>query len=215
MTDQREIRKISILLFDGFDELDAVGPYEVLSRAAREVKGLSVELVTLEPQDEVVASYGLRLRPDGILPASVDLLVVPGGGWHSSSSGPSVRREYERGALPERLLELHRSGTVVAAVCTGAMLLAAAGLTEGRPAVTHHGAIEDLRVSGARVMEEARVVDDGELLSAGGVTSGIDLALYIVEREWGAELADRISYEMEYERRGPVHGRREDESKDV
>ena len=84
------------------------------------------------------------------------------------------------------------------------MLVAAAGLLTGRPAVTHHGALEDLAATGAQVVD-ARVVDDGDIVSAGGVTSGIDLALHIVERELGAETAAAVAREMEHDRRGPVH----------
>jgi transcriptional regulator GlxA family with amidase domain len=88
------------------------------------------------------------------------------------------------------------------------MLLAEAGVTDGRRAVTHAGAIDELRDSGAEVVD-ARVVDDGDLLSAGGVTSGIDLALYVVEREFGREVADRVATVIEYERRYEVAGREE------
>jgi transcriptional regulator GlxA family with amidase domain len=91
----------------------------------------------------------------------------------------------------------------MASVCTGAMLLAAAGITDGRPATTHHTALDDLRASGAEVIE-ARVVDDGDLMTAAGITSGIDLALYIVEQEAGVEIAEKVADEIEYERRFEV-----------
>jgi transcriptional regulator GlxA family with amidase domain len=83
------------------------------------------------------------------------------------------------------------------------MLLAAAGVTAGRPAITHRSAIEDLRASGA-VIVPARVVDDGDIVTAGGVTSGLDLALWLVERWFGSPLADGVAGAMEHERRGPV-----------
>lgn len=196
--------RAGILLFDGFDELDAIGPYEVLQNAARFGADLEVRLVTLHPQEEVVASHGLRVRPDGVLEDGVDLLIVPGGGW-STRAERSVRAEAERGELPEVIAKRHSAGATVAAVCTGAMLLSAAGITAGLPAVTHRSAVEDLSRSGAEVIEAARVVDAGDVLTAGGVTSGLDLALYIVEREWSAQLANRIEREMEYERRGEVY----------
>jgi transcriptional regulator GlxA family with amidase domain len=91
----------------------------------------------------------------------------------------------------------------VASVCTGALLLAAAGLVDGRPAITHHGAIDDLRAAGATVVR-ARVVDDGDLVTAGGVTSGLDLVLHLVERHFGAAAALAAEHELEYERRGTV-----------
>jgi transcriptional regulator GlxA family with amidase domain len=84
------------------------------------------------------------------------------------------------------------------------MLVAAAGLLNGRPAITHHAAIDDLREAGATVIEDARVVDDGDLLSAGGVTSGIDLALWIVERELGDRAAEAAARALEHVRVGAV-----------
>jgi transcriptional regulator GlxA family with amidase domain len=83
------------------------------------------------------------------------------------------------------------------------MLLAAAGLLEGRPAITHHGAIADLEVAGARVVH-ARVVDDGDIVTAGGVTSGLDLVLHLAERLFGSDAALAAERELEYERRGTV-----------
>jgi len=91
----------------------------------------------------------------------------------------------------------------VATVCTGAMLATAAGLTRGRPAITHRSAVEELRAAGAQVVE-ARVVDDGDLVTAGGVTSGIDLALWLVERHFGAKLAEAVAAEIEHPRHGEV-----------
>jgi transcriptional regulator GlxA family with amidase domain len=83
------------------------------------------------------------------------------------------------------------------------MIVAAAGLFKGRPGTTHHAALEDLARAGASLVEE-RVVDAGDLISAGGVTSGIDLALWLVEREWGRELADAIAVQIEHHRVGDV-----------
>jgi transcriptional regulator GlxA family with amidase domain len=84
------------------------------------------------------------------------------------------------------------------------MLLSAAGITRGRPATTHHLAIDALREEGAEVVED-RVVDDGDLVTSGGVTSGIDMALWLVERHFGRELADGIARGIEHERRGGVY----------
>lgn len=192
--------RIGIVLFDGFDELDAIGPYEVLRNA-----GLDVQLVTRVAASRVTASHGLMVEPHGVLDESFDLVVVPGGGYGERAE-VGAWGEIQRGDLPQALRRLHEGGTPVASVCTGGMLLSAAGITRGRPAVTHHDAIDDLREQGAEVIEE-RVVDDGDLLTAGGVTSGIDLALWIVERELGAEAAAAVAREMEHERRGGVYRR--------
>jgi transcriptional regulator GlxA family with amidase domain len=196
--------RIAVVVFDGFDELDAIGPLEVLRNAAAMGDvDLQVELVTLDGGAEVTGSHGLRVGPDGRLdPDRTDLLVVPGGGWNDR--GPrGAWAEAERGELPAAIAAAHRAGAGVATVCTGAMLATAAGITRGRPAVTHHGALQDLRSAGARVVE-ARVVDDGDLVTAGGVTSGIDLALWLVERHFGAELAEAVAAEIEHPRSGEV-----------
>ncbi len=94
----------------------------------------------------------------------------------------------------------HALGAKIASVCTGAMLLAAAGLLHGRAATTHHDALDDLRATGADVIDDARVVDDGEIITAAGVTSGIDLALWIIERELGATAAEATARSLAYPR---------------
>ena len=190
--------KISIVVFDGVDEIDFVGPYEVLRRAAKLVPGLDVRLATLEPQAQVTAANGLRFLPDETLEGAVDLLIVPGGGW-AARAEKSIRQEIERGVLPERIRSAHSQGATIAGICTGAMAVAAAGLLRGRPAITHRSAVDDLRSLGARITE-ARVVDDGDVVTCGGVASSLDLALWMVERLWGAELAARIAGAIEYQR---------------
>jgi transcriptional regulator GlxA family with amidase domain len=192
------MEKIEIVLFDGFDELDALGPFEVLSNARFDVR-----LVTYDESVTVLGSHGAMLVPHGALSEDADLVLVPGGGWNDRSEH-GARAEVERGDLPRRLAALHAADTPLAAVCTGGMLLAAAGVLEGRAATTHHGALDDLRASGADVVD-ARVVDDGDVLTCGGVTSGLDLALWLVERERGPRIADAVAREMEHERRGSVH----------
>ena len=196
--------RIQIVLFDGFDELDALAPYEVLRRAEEMGAEMQTDLVTLAPTEEIAGFYHLRVRPDGRLgePERPDVLIVPGGGWNHR--GPrGARHETEIGELPAALRRLHDDGTILAAVCTGAMLLARAGLLVGRPATTHHVALEELRAEGAELVE-ARVVDDGDVITAGGVTSGHDLALWLVERFSGPRLAAAVERRMEYERRGTV-----------
>jgi len=221
---------VDILLYDGFDELDGIGPYEVFDYAleyaaetASEGAGDAesggstsaerpgrVRYVTLAERERVTASHGTRVGVDGALPdpaggGAPDLLVVPGGGWTARNEDASAWAEARKGDVPRALGEYHAAGVRTAAVCTGAMLLAEAGVTDGRRAVTHASAIDELRDSGATVVD-ARVVDDGDLLTAGGVTSGLDLALYLVEREFGGEIAERVATVIEYERRYEVAG---------
>lgn len=108
-----------------------------------------------------------------------------------------MRAEIERGMLPRRIAELHAQGTTIAGVCTGAMAIRAAGLLGGRPATTHHAALNDLRAAGAQ-LTEARVVDDGDIVTCGGVTSSLDLALWLVKCVWGDEMAKAIARQIEY-----------------
>lgn len=197
--------RIEIALFEGFDEVDAIGPFEVLSNAADAVEDLRVELVGAHGPGEILAAHGMRVVCERGLGESADLVLVPGGGWNASDSvALGARREHDDGRLPARLAALHAGGTVMTSVCTGAMLLAGAGITDGRPATTHRADLDDLRATGALVDDVARVVDDGDLVTCGGVTSGLDLAFHLVEREWGAGLAAEIAELMEHERRGPV-----------
>ena len=190
---------IDILLFDGFDELDAVGPYEVLASARDLGAPISVALAGVEGEDPVTAAHGLRILPDHAAgDRRPDMVLVPGGGWNTR--GPlGARAQVERGVLPRRLAEWHAGGIAVATVCTGALIAGAAGLLRGRPATTHHENLEDLAAMGAEVVA-GRVVDDGDVISAGGVTSGLDLALALVERVAGREIADRVAIDIEYAR---------------
>jgi len=186
---------LEILLYDGFDELDAIGPYEVLRNGAQEGADLSTRLVTLEPREAVAASHGLRVGVDGTL-GSPDVVLVPGGGWGDRAAA-SAWAEYDRGAIPEALADLHGRGATVATVCTGGMLAAGAGILDGRPATTHHVAHDDLREVAEFV--DARVDDDGDVITCGGVTSGLDLAFHFLAREFGEELRDRVARRMEYD----------------
>jgi transcriptional regulator GlxA family with amidase domain len=196
--------RIDIVVFDGFDELDAIAPFEVLQNAAEGGAGFSVRLVSWTGQWEAVGAHGLRVAVEAVDAQAErpDMVIVPGGGWVSRNS-VGARGEVERGVIPQRLAELHQAGTSIAAVCTGAMIVASAGLLNGRAAITHQGAIDDLRAAGAKIVSE-RVVDDGEIITAGGVTSGLDLALWLVERFAGPQAARAVEREMEFERRGEV-----------
>ena len=114
---------------------------------------------------------------------------MPGGGLLDGSP-TGVLAEIERGAIPAALARCTRAGVAIASVCTGALLLGAAGLLAGRPATTNRLALDRLRETGAEVIDE-RVVDDGDILTAQGVTAGMDLALWLVERERGRGVRGR------------------------
>ena len=194
-----------VLLYPGFDELDALAPWEILSGLAEGLPGAhSAALVTLDGTGPVTASHGAILHPHAALAERPDVLVVPGGGWSARDGRPGAWATAQDDAVLSAIAGRHARGSVIASVCTGAMLLSAAGLLRGRPATTHHSALADLRAAGADVVEGARVVDDGDVISAGGVTSGLDLALWLLERFVGPQAAILAERELEYERRGTV-----------
>lgn len=192
------MQTIDIVLYDGFDEVDAIAPFEVLVNG-----GFTVRLVTLDGARPVRGSHGAVVEAEGVLESDADLVLVPGGGWNDRAERGAFG-EVQRGDLPRRLAELHAAGTPLASVCTGGMILAAAGVLDGRHATTHRSALEELRATPGVTAVEDRVVDTGDVLTCGGVTSGLDLALHLVEREKGADAAQLVANEMEHERRGRV-----------
>jgi transcriptional regulator GlxA family with amidase domain len=188
--------RIEIVVFDGVDELDVFGPFGVLA-----VAGFEVELVTAERPGTVTSRSGVQLQVAGVL-GRADGVVVPGGGWLNRAPA-GTWAEARRGVLPARLAELAPSVRWVASVCTGALLLAEAGLLTGRRATTNRAAYEELRAFGVTVVEQ-RVVDDGDRITAGALTSGLDLGLWLTERELGAERANQVAATIEYP--AHVHG---------
>jgi transcriptional regulator GlxA family with amidase domain len=202
-----------IVLFDGFDPLDAIAPFEVLAAGSEAVGGeLEVELVSAEgPRPVVSGTRGMVLNATAQLdPAKPGYVIVPG------ASGPVDGDPDEIDTIPVLLARLGETAAVplirqamanpdvtVATVCGGSLALAMAGLLEGRHAVTHHLGTDVLDATGVNVVR-ARVVDDGDLVTAGGVTSGLDLALYLLERSYGARVALAVESLFAYERRGTV-----------
>jgi transcriptional regulator GlxA family with amidase domain len=209
---------VQFVLFDGFDPLDVVAPYEVFAAAALLADGaVTPELVSAEGAREVPSgtpSLALRAtgRPD---PARADLIVLPGavGDLRDDDELTDEEREATIPAILGRTLStglpalmadaLGREDLTVATVCGGSLILAMAGLIEGRNATTHHLGMDLLEATGA-VPVDARVVDDGDLVTAAGVTSGLDLALYLLERETGPRIAHAVERLFAYERRGTV-----------
>jgi len=188
--------RIEIVVFDGFDEIDAIGPFEVLSSA-----GFDVTLVGVEKAGIVVSQRGVRLDVAAAL-GTPEGVIVPGGGWLDRAPEGSWAQA-QRGTLAAKLLLASASAHWLASVCTGGMLLATAGLLTGRFATTNRNALEEFRPFVGTVIDE-RVVDDGDRITAAALTAGLDLGLWITERELGTEAADRVSVSLEYPRQGRV-----------
>lgn len=200
-----------IVLFDGFDPMDVIAPFEVLSAGGDASGGqLTVELVSAEGAREVTGGTGsLALRATARLdPHRAGIIVVPG------ASGPVdgdpeqidtipvlLSRVGQTDVIPLMEQALAHPDVLVTTVCGGSLALAMAGLLVGRNAVTHTLGNDVLEATGVNVIR-ARVVDNGDLITAGGVTSGLDLGLYILERELGPQIAADVETLFEYERRG-------------
>ncbi|MEU8781979.1 DJ-1/PfpI family protein [Streptomyces sp. NPDC048637] len=191
--------RVHTVLYDGVEEQDFAGPVEVFGiQDSHQVKQT---FVTAGGPGTVTTSSGMEIvirAPWS--PHSADLIVVPGGGY---GEGAGVSKQIALGTLPKALAAARRPGLTLAGVCTGTLLLSAAGVTGGRPCTTHHIAKKDLAAAGGKVVA-GRVVDDGDLVTCGGVTSGIDLALWLVERHYGSRAALLAEEVLEYERRGTV-----------
>lgn len=184
-------RTIAILLFDGVEELDFAGPWEVFASLARAAPALCAVHTVSQQGGQVACSKGLRVMADFAFadaPAA-DLLIVPG--------GDGRRREVHNPVTVDYIRRAAQSAEAVASVCTGAFLLHAAGLLDGRPAATYHFARDELRGLGVDVREQ-RWVDAWPIVTASGVSAGIDMSLYLVARLWGAAVARRVQQGIEY-----------------
>ena len=191
--------QIEILLFDGFDELDAMGPWEVLAGLAATRDDVDARFVTLTGARPVPADHCVVVHARGALSERPDVLVVPGGGWFDRSDS-GAWAEAERGDIPAAIAARHEAGSTIASVCTGAMLVAASGILDGRRATTNPGALDELRARDTVDVIEARVVDDGDIVTAGAPACGLDLALHLLERVGGPAMSEAAARELQYER---------------
>jgi putative intracellular protease/amidase len=184
--------QIAILLFDRFTALDAVGPYEVLSRLPE----AEVRFVALEPGLKRADTGQLALLADASLAElpHPEIVLVPG--------GPGQAALMEDGPVHEWLRAAHETSTWTVSVCTGSLILAAAGLLAGRRATSHWGALEELGRLGAEPVSE-RVVFDGKLVTGAGVSAGIDMALTLAARIAGDQYAQAIQLGIEYDPQPP------------
>jgi len=196
--------RMAIALFEGVEELDAIGPYEVL-RSAEALGGkLSTDLVSLEAGNCVRTFYGMEIcnLPSFSTEIRWDVVIIPGGGWISGRQ-TGIRRTIREGIWQDRLRQMHAEGTIMAGICTGVFLLGAAGLLRERAATTHHDVWAELNNYGARPVRK-RVVDTGSVITAGGIACAIDLAFWLVERFLGSRLAKQTEERLEYRRQGHV-----------
>jgi putative intracellular protease/amidase len=182
----------AIMIFDGLTALDAIGPYEVLAQ----LPGSEVRFCSKEAGPKRTDSKALALTADYALAEvdSPDVVVIPGG----EGNRPLLRDQEVLSWL--RAVDAETRWTT--SVCTGSLVLGAAGLLEGKRATSHWLYREALREFGAEPVAE-RVVADGKLITAAGVSSGIDMALELVRREHGDELAQSVQLAIEYDPQPP------------
>jgi transcriptional regulator GlxA family with amidase domain len=191
---------IGIALFDGAEELDWAGPWEVLAAWAQQFPDDGVHVFTLARENrEITCAKGLRVLPHETWETApaMDVLVYPGGRGTRAELADDAVLDWMRGIA---------SQAVVASVCTGSLVLAAAGLLDGRPATTHWGSLETLPTLGKEieVRPDDRFVDTGEVITAAGVSAGIDMALHLVARLHSPERAREVRRYIQYDPEPPV-----------
>ena len=191
---------VGIVIFDDVEVLDFTGPFEVFAvtrldeaRRREEPSPFAVKLIA-QQGEPVTTSGGMRVIPDFCFEEcpKLAILCVPGG-W-------GTRREVANPVMLEWLRDRAREVELLTSVCTGAMLLGFAGLLDGRRATTHWRALDWMRASlpQVRVLADEHVVADGSLITSAGISAGIDMALTVVARTFGEEIARATARQMEY-----------------
>ena len=189
------MRNVAILIFDEVEVLDFCGPFEVFSVTGQRDNQNPFHVYTVaETLRPVLARNKLSINPAYEISKcpKPDILVVPG--------GYGTRREMNNTTLTNWIRGCAEDAELTLSVCTGALLLAKAGLLHGLSATTHHGAIDLLREVAPRteVLDSKRIVDNGNIVLSAGISAGIDMSLYIVSRLLGSQQAEETASYMEY-----------------
>lgn len=197
------MRNVAILLFNEVEVLDFAGPFEVF--AVTETAGKRpFNVFTVAERGPVYARKGLSVNPTYLLndhpPA--DLILVPGGGgFLADGTALGTRREMHNETVLRWIKRHAETAELVLSVCTGARLLAQAGLLQGLAVTTHYSAAEDLQrlAPDAQVQATKRWIDTGQIITSAGISAGIDMSLYVVSRLLGPAVAAATAQEMQYE----------------
>ena len=201
MTTQQ--KTVALLLFPEVEVLDFAGPFEVFSLAATEAGPSPFRVITVAATHGALKAVGgLQVTPDCDLDdcPQADILLIPGG------QGSRQAMKDER--IMAWLARQARDAEIVASICTGALLLGTLGLLDGLRATTHWTALAELRATSSRidVQPQARFVDNGKYVTSAGISAGIDMSLYLVERLCGPALVERVVAEMQYDWRMKAAG---------
>ena len=193
--------RIAISLFDGAEELDWAGPWEVLAAWSQSHPADDIEVFTVAQHDGVVTcAKGLKVVPDHTWDSAppIDVLVYPGG----RGTRPQIGDETIAGWLRKTA----ERAQLMTSVCTGSRVYADAGLLDGRPATTHWGSLDRLGAlgEGIEVRPDDRFVDDGDVITAAGVSAGIDMALHLIARLVSVDRAREVRHYIQYDPEPPV-----------
>lgn len=189
-----------VLIFPDAEELDFVGPWEMITMWKKVADGPQNCLIVAETTAPVVCAKGLSVNPHASFDSCprLDVLLVPG--------GQGTRREVGNAVLVDFVARQSRDCGSVLSVCTGSFILHAAGLLAGRRATTHWGSLDRLRALGDVQVVEERWVRDGNVWSAAGVSAGIDLTLAFIAATAGEDVAGRVQLAAEYYPSGKLYG---------
>lgn len=190
-------RNVLLMLFDDVDSLDFCGPLEVFSITGQRATGpvpFTVTTVAERLAPPINTRNGLRVTPYYTFGNTIqaDILVIPG--------GRGARHERGNPAMLKFIREQAAEAEIILSVCTGALLLGAAGLLDGQRATTHHAALDELASVAPRcqVVQGQRYIDNGQVITSAGISAGIDAALYVVARLLGDAAARETASHMEY-----------------
>lgn len=186
------VKTVAFVLFEGVEELDFVGPWEVFTMAGAVVPGEVTAFTVAEESGLVKCAKGLQVVADYDFEScpKADIVLVPG--------GMATRTEVDNAAMVSFLTKMDNQAEYTTSVCTGALLLERAGVLKGLRATTHWSAIGDLKATGTETVENARFVDNGRVITSSGVSAGIDMALHVVGKIWGPKVAMTTQKYMEY-----------------
>nr|WP_321463093.1 DJ-1/PfpI family protein [uncultured Cohaesibacter sp.] len=192
--------EIGILIFEDVEELDFVGPWEVFSMANKVAEWQGREnpfhpFLIAPDKEPVTCAKGMRVLPDRTMAevSALDVLLVPG--------GMGTRREVDNPVMIDWIAQIGQKAQWVTSVCTGSLLLTAAGLTRGRKITTHHAALDLVRQRPEQpeVLADYRYIRDGNLVTSAGVSAGIDMSLWLVGEWQGPDFARAVQKGMQYD----------------
>ncbi len=194
------MKKIAIVLFDDVEVVDFAGPFEVFSIAGKRSTGLAYEVFTVAEKSTVAARNQLIITPTYTFAncPTPDIFLIPGGGgYRADGTAFGSRREM----MLQWINHHFEKAELVLSVCTGALILAKAGLLENLEATTHFMAVEALKAiaTTTKVSPEKRWVDNGKIVLSAGVSAGIDMSFHVLDKLQGKEVAQEAAQYMQYD----------------